>query len=147
MLVWKLKKIGIEEGESELRGLSDKWLIIEDSLTSEVISDSIKTSVAVGAEASEVNLSIKTKSTASYYLKDGFDNGVEELLTKEAKDKNLFETDKDWDLELDKEIEKEISVIESNEQGVKIKLIAKSSVKPKVDKNNIVYYLNSMNCK
>ncbi len=140
-----LKKIGIEEGESELRGLSDKWLIIEDSLKSEVISDSIKTNVAVGAEASEVNLSIKTKSTASYYLKDGFDNGVEELLTKEAKDKNLFETDKDWDLELDKEIEKEISVIESNEQGVKIKLIAKSSVKPKVDKNKIIDDLKSMN--
>ncbi len=48
-------------------------------------------------------------------------------------------------MELDKEIEKEISVIESNEQGVKIKLIAKSSVKPKVDKNKIIDDLKSMN--
>ena len=100
--------------------------------------------IIVGVICYKVGKSRADKSLYEKGYEDGFDDGVEELLTKEAKDKNLFETDKDWDLELDKEIEKEISVIESNEQGVKIKLIAKSSVKPKVDKNKIVDDLKSI---
>jgi hypothetical protein len=132
-----LKKIGIEEGENELRAMSEKWTIIEDSVKSVVVTDSIKTDVAIGSEASETSLSIKTKSTASFYLKEGFDTGVEQLLTNEAKEKNLFETDKDWDLELDADIVKDITVIENNAQSIKIKLVATSAVKPKVNEEEI----------
>lgn len=142
--VEELRKIAVEEGENELREKSGDWEIIPDSIKSEVIADSIKTDVAVGAEASEVNLSMKTNSIASYYLKEGFDDAVADLLTEEAKEKNLFETDKDWDLELDTDVEKEISVVENNTQGIKIKLVAKSSVKPKVDKEDILKTLRGM---
>jgi hypothetical protein len=142
--VEELKKIAVEEGENELREKTDKWVIIEDSIKSEVVDDSIKTGVAIGAEANQTTLSIKTESTASYYLKDGFDDGVAEMLTEEAKEKNLFETDKDWELELDTEIEKEITVVENNSAGIKIKLVATSSVKPKVDKEEIASKLRGM---
>ncbi len=142
-----LSKIAIEEGEGELRDIAGKWEIISDSITSQVLPDSIKSDVAIGAEATNVNVSITTKSTASYFLKDGFDDGVEELLTEKAKEENLFETDKDWDLELDEDIEKEISVVEINAQGISIKLSAKSTVKPKVNTGDILSELRNMNWK
>jgi hypothetical protein len=141
----ELSQIAIEEGERDLKDMAGSWEIIPDSITSKVLPDSTKTDVAIGEEATNVNVSITTESTASYFLKEGFDDGVEELLTNKAKEENLFETDKDWDLELDDEIEKEISVVESNAQGISIKLVAKSAVKPKVDTEEILSELQNMN--
>lgn len=143
--VAQLQTIAIEEGENELREKSGTWEIIPDSIVSEVIPDSIQPDVAIGSEASQVNLSIRTKSSATYFLKEGFDEGIEERLTQKAKDQDLFDTDGDWKLELDDDIEKEISVIESNVQGVRIRLIARSSVKPTVDRDSIASELRELN--
>jgi len=44
---------------------------------------------------------------------------------------------------LDKEIEKEITVVESNAQGISIKLVASSTVKPKVDTDDILSELKT----
>ena len=140
-----LKKLAIEEGEQELKDLTGNWKIIEDSITSKVIPDSIDTEVAIGGEADTVNVSIKTESKASYFLNDGFDEGVANLLTEKAKEENLFETEGDWDLELDEKIEKEISVVESNAEGITIKLTAKGIVKPKVNKEKIIEDLRGKN--
>jgi hypothetical protein len=143
--VESLKKLAIEEGEQELKDLTGNWKVIEDSITSKVIPDSIDTEVAIGAEADTVNVSIKTESKASYFLNNGFDEGVANLLTEKAKEENLFETEGDWDLELDEGIEKEISVVESNAEGITIKLTAKGVVKPKVNKEKIVEDLKGKN--
>ena len=143
--VEELKKLAIKEGEQELKDLTGNWKIIEDSITSKVIPDSVDTEVAIGAEAKTVNVSIKTESKASYFLNDSFDEGVAGLLTEKAKEENLFETEGDWDLELDEKIEKEISVVESNAEGITIKLIAKGTVKPKVDKERIIEELKGKN--
>ena len=143
--VESLKKLAIEEGEQELKDLTGNWKIIEDSITSKVIPDSIDTEVAIGAEADTVSVSIKTESKASYFLNDGFDEGVANLLTEKAKEENLFETEGDWDLELDEKIEKEISVVESNAEGITIKLTAKGIVKPKVNKEKIIEDLSGKN--
>ncbi|MFA7628158.1 MAG: baseplate J/gp47 family protein [Candidatus Dojkabacteria bacterium] len=140
-----LKKLAIEEGEQELKDLTGNWKIIEDSITSKVVPDSIDTEVAIGSEADTVNVSIKTESKASYFLNDGFDEGVANLLTEKAKEEKLFETEGDWDLELDEEIEKEISVVESNAEGITIKLTAKGIVKPEVNKESIIEDLKGKN--
>lgn len=143
--VEELKKLATQEGEQELKDLTGKWKIIEDSITSKVIPDSVDTEVAIGAEAKTVNVSIKTESKASYFLNDGFDEGIANLLTKKAKEENLFETEGDWDLELDEKIEKEISVVEGDEKGITIKLVAKGVVKPKVNKEKIIEDLKGKN--
>lgn len=143
--VESLKKLAIEEGERELKDLTGNWKIIEDSITSKVIPDSIDTEVAIGAEADTVNVSIKTESKASYFLSNGFDEGIANLLTEKAKEENLFETEGGWDLELDEQVEKEISVVESNAEGITIKLTAKGVVKPKVNKEKIVEDLKGKN--
>jgi hypothetical protein len=140
-----LKKLAIEEGEQELKDLTGNWKIIEDSIISKVVPDSIDTEVAIGAEADTVNVSIKTESKASYFFNDGFDEGVANLLTEKAKEEKLFETKGDWDLELDEDIEKEISVVESNAEGITIKLTAKGVVKPEVNKESIVEELKGKN--
>ncbi|KKP75955.1 MAG: hypothetical protein UR73_C0031G0003 [candidate division WS6 bacterium GW2011_GWF1_35_23] len=132
------------EAENELRDASGDWSIIEDSITSEVVKDSTKTSVAVGAAGSDVDLSIKVKSSATYYLTEGFDEGIATLLTNEAQEKNLFEGDDNLDLGLNENIEKTISVVEDSKKAVKIKLVAKGNVSPKVDKEKIVNTLKEM---
>lgn len=132
------------EAENELRDASNEWSIIEDSIKSEVVKDSIKTSVAVGAAGSDVDLSLKIKSSATYYLTEGFDEGISSLLTKEAQEKNLFESDSDLELGLSDSIEKTISVVEDSKKGVKIKLVAKGDVSPKVDKEKIINTLKEM---
>ena len=132
------------EAENELRDASNEWSIIEDSIKSEVVKDSIKTSVAVGAAGSDVDLSLKIKSSATYYLTEGFDEGISDLLTKEALEKNLFESDSNLELGLSDSIEKTISVVEDSKNGVKIKLAAKGNVSPKVNKEEIINTLKEM---
>lgn len=135
----ELKKIAFEEGERELKDKSGgSWEIIMDSLKSEIAKDSIKTDKAVGSEATEANLSLITFSSATFFMKDGFDEKISELLTKNAEEKNLFETDKNLELTLSDEVKLEISVVENNPTAPKIKLIAKASVKPKVEKQGVI---------
>jgi len=135
----ELKKIAFEEGERELKDKSGgSWEIILDSLKSEIAKDSIKTDKAVGTEATEANLSLKTFSSATFFMKDGFNEKISELLTKNAEEKNLFETDKNLELTLSDEVKLEISVVENNPTAPKIKLIAKASVKPKVEKQTVI---------
>ncbi len=137
--VEELKKIAMEEGERDLKDKSGgSWEIIGDSIKSEEAKDSIKTDKKVGEEAKEVTLNLKITSTATFFMKDGFDEKVSELLTNEAQEKNLFETDKNLELTLSDEVEKEITVVENTPESIKIKLVAKASVKPKIEKQTVI---------
>jgi hypothetical protein len=137
--VEELKKIAIEEGERELKDKSGgSWEIVGDSIKSDVAKDSIKTDVSVGEEAKETTLNLKTISNATFFMKDGFDDKIAELLTQEAQEKNLFETEKDLELTLGDDVEKEIAVAESTPESTKIKLVAKGFVKPKIEKATVI---------
>lgn len=132
----ELKETAISEGETELTEMSGSWVIIESSLDSDIVKDSIKTDTSVGAEASSVNVSLKTESSATYYFGDGFDDGITSLLTDEAEKLNLFDNKEEFDLILGEDIEKEISVEEGS--TVKILLSITGSVKPDVAKEKIL---------
>lgn len=135
----ELKKIATEEAETELKDKSGgSWEIISSSIKSEIPKDSIKTGVAVGAETKETSLDLKVISEGTYFLKEGFDTKLSELLTQEAQAKNLFETEKDLELTLSNEVEKAITVAENTPESTKIKVVAKASVEPKVDKAAII---------
>ena len=137
--VEELQKISFEDGERELKDKSGgTWEIISDSLKSEIVKDSIKTDKTVGSEAEEANLSLKSISTATFFMKDGFDEKLSELFTKEAEEKNLFETDKNFELTLSNDISQEISVVENSPTSPQIKLVAKASIKPKVEKQSVI---------
>ena len=141
----ELKETAIEEGEQELREKYTNWVIIEDSVESDIVKDSVKTDVSVGTEASNVNISLKTESSATYYLKDGFDDGLTQLLTSKAEEDNLFESDGELPLELGDDIQKEITVVEGSGDAVKVKLTASGSVKPDVNKEDITNALKDKN--
>lgn len=143
--VESLKKISFDEGASNLKDKSGTtWEIIPDSISSSVVDGSVKTSVAVGQEGGDVDLSLKTMTKARYYMKDGLNKGIETLLTKEAKEKDLFSNGDNLELALGDEVEKSFSVVQSDEKGIKVKLSAKASVKPKVDSEEIAKKLKSM---
>ncbi len=141
----ELKKQAYEEGEREMKDKSGgTWELIKESLASEVVSNSIETSKKVGEEADQVDLSLKIKTSGTFYMKEGFDKGVENLLTKEAQEKNLFEKDGNLELTLSDNITKNITVETSSTSAVKIKLTAKASIKPKVSKEEISAKLKQM---
>ncbi len=142
-----LKASAITEAEQTLKGKEGEWVMIANTLKSEVKPESIKTDIAVGAAANQANVSMTVTSSATYYLSNGFDRGIANLLTEEAKAKNLFQTDQNIELVLSDSIQKEISVVQNTDSSVLVKLTATGSVQPKVDKEKITTDLKGMNWK
>lgn len=134
----ELKKSSISEAEQSLKDKQGEWTLITDSIKSEIKKDSIKTDIAVGAAATQANLSLTVTSSGTYYYNKGFDAGVESLLTNEAQAKNLFNNDKNIKLVLGEGIKKEVSVVQNTEASVLIKLTASGSVQPEIDKTEVV---------
>lgn len=142
--VEQLSITAIEEVKSDLRDRAKGWEIIEDTILSEVDTKSIKTDKSVGQEASTVNLDLSIKGSATYYLATGLSDALAELLQNKAEEEKLFESDKDLELVLGDEIDKDISIENAEGGSVKIKIVAKSMVKPKVDKTKLEDTLRGM---
>jgi len=142
-----LKTTTTEEAEQKLRAKEGEWTLIADSIKSEVKKDSQKTDIAIGAAATQANLSLTVTSTGTFYYNQGFDEGIAKLLTTEAQSKNLFESTNNLELTLGDNIEKELTVVQSTADSISIKLVATGSVQPKIDKEQIVNTLKTMNWK
>jgi len=142
--VEQLTTTALEEVKSDLRESAKGWEIIEDTILSEVDKGSIKTDKKVGEEAATVNLDLTIKGSATYYLTTGLTEALTDLLRQKAEEDNLFESEKDLELVLGDEIETNLTVEDSEKDVVKIKIIAKSKVKPKVDKTEIENTLRGM---
>jgi len=134
----ELKTSSISEAEQALKDKQGDWTLVLDSMKSEIKKDSIKTDIAVGAAATQANLSLTVTSSGTYYYNKDFDAGVANLLTTEAQTKNLFKTDQNLELTLGEDIKKEVSVIQNTDNSVLIKLVASGSVQPKIDKTEII---------
>ncbi len=145
--VEELSSTAIEEIKSELREVSGDWVIIEDTILSAVDKTSIKTDKKVGEEATDVNLDLTVKGSATYYNKHNLNDKVKELLKKKAEDEKLFDSENDLDLELNEDIKTDISVVEAKKDSIKIKIVASSTVKPKVNKDKIAQDLMGMGWK
>lgn len=145
--VEELSSTAIEEIKSELREVSGDWVIIEDTILSAVDKTSIKTDKKVGEEATDVNLDLTVKGSATYYNKHNLNEKVKELLKKKAEDEKLFDNENDLDLELNEDIKTDISVVEAKKDSIKIKIVASSTVKPKVNKDKIAQDLMGMGWK
>lgn len=139
-----LSTTAIEEVKSELRDISGDWEIIEDSILSSVEKSSIKTDKKVGEEATDVNLDITIKGTATYFKTDGLTEKLKDLLRSKAVEENLFESEKDLELDLGDDIQKEVTVEEAKTGSVKIKIVASGDIKPKIDKEELVSELKGL---
>ncbi len=142
--VEQLSTTAIEEVKSDLREKNQGWEIIEDTILSEVDDKSIKTDTKVGEEAETVNLDLTIKGSATYYSTTGLTEALTELLRKQAEENNLFESDKDLELVLGDNLDIDISVEDSTKDVIKIKIVAKSNIKPKIDKTALENTLRGM---
>ena len=142
--VEQLSTTAIEEVKSDLREISKGWEIIEETILSEVDDESIKTDKKVGEEAETANLDLTIKGNATYYSTTGLTEALTELLRKQAEENNLFESDKDLELVLGDNLDIDISIEESAKNTVKIKIVAKSNIKPKIDKTALENTLRGM---
>jgi len=145
--VEELSSTAIEEIKSELREVSGDWIIIEDTILSAVDKTSIKTDKKVGEEATDVNLDLTVKGSATYYNKHNLKEKIKELLKKKAEDEKLFDSENDLDLELNDDIKIDISVVEAKKDSIKIKITSSTTVKPKVNKEKITQDLMGMGWK
>ncbi len=143
----RISSTSIEEIKSDLRDSDTNWEIIENSIKSEVDKSSIKTDKKVGEEASVVNLDITIKGTATYYSTKNLNEGLTDLLRQEAQEKDLFKNDSGLELALGDSIEKKLTVNDAVKDKVEIKLEAKSSVRPKINKGDIESKLQGMSWK
>ena len=142
--VEQLSTTAIEEVKSDLRDMDQAWEIIEDTILSEVDQKSIKTDKKVGEEAETVNLDLTIKGSATYYSTTGLTEALTQLLRDRAEEDNLFESDNDLELVLGDDLDIDISVEESAKDTVKIKIVAKSKIKPKIDKTELENTLRGM---
>lgn len=143
-VVESLTATAIEEVKSELRENESAWEIIENSIKSEVEKDSVKTDKKVGEEASVVNLEVTIKGTATYYSTKGLNDSLTDILRQEAEAKNLFESENELELSLGDTIEKKLVVNDEVKDKVEIKLTASSSIRPKINKEDIENKLKGM---
>lgn len=136
--VEKLEEDAHQAAENDLREKArDGWEIITSTIKNEMDGDP-KTDVPVGAEASLVNVTIKTKSTALYFRKSVIEDDMDRIITQAARDQGLFESSTSAKLELDDELQQEVTVENATEDSVRIRLVASSKVKPKVDRDEII---------
>ncbi|WKZ31526.1 MAG: baseplate J/gp47 family protein [Candidatus Dojkabacteria bacterium] len=139
-----LQESAFEEANSELQEMAkDGWKIIDSTIKNEVVGG-VKSDYPVGAEAEIVNVSLETKSTALYYKEDEIKDVGEELLLEAAREQNLFDSDEDLELKLGDDILTEVSVEKVEDTTVTIKVKSSGSVKPDVDKNQIIADLKGM---
>jgi hypothetical protein len=140
-VVKRLKEDAFDEAQEDLEAeATDGWELIESTIKEEVDGDP-QTDVPVGAEADIVNVSIKTKSSALYFRRSAIEDEIEKVLTEAAKDQNLFESNTEAELELDQDVEQEITVEEVKGEQVTVKLVASSRVKPEIKKDDIIEQL------
>jgi hypothetical protein len=141
----QLKAQSISEIEDYLKNKQGSdWTVIPDSIKTTVDPTTIKTDIAVGAAATQVNLTLTVSGSATYYLSNGFNKGIETLLTQEAQAKNLFQSDQNLELTLSNKLETNVSVVQSTDTATIIKLDATGYVEPKVDKAAIIQKLETM---
>jgi len=142
-----LAKTAKEDAEGDLldKHIGDGWEVIKDSIKSEVDEDSIETDIPIGTEAVTANISLSVNVSALYYKQTALNDIASQLLSEEAKNKDLFETADNVELELASEIEIDLTVSGSNKENVKVKLEATGVVTPKVSKDEIISDLKGMN--
>lgn len=133
----ELKKNLIKEAEDELKGKNDEtWTLVDKSLVSD-LDGKPDTDVPIGAEADVVNITVKTKSTALFYQRNAIDKSIQELLTREANNKNLFENTNATTLTLEENLLKEITITDVKKDVVKIKVKASSNIQPKLEADEL----------
>lgn len=139
-----LQEASFREAERELEQAAEGgWEMIPSTISSRLDGEVI-TDYPVGAEADILNVTVKTISTALYYKRSDIEAEAKELLLNEAGGQNLFESDKDLDLQLGDDFTQDIQVIGVEGEVVTIKVTLSGAVKPLVDKDDLIKDLAGM---
>lgn len=143
-LAEKMKESVAKEAEARLKELSnEEWEIVESTIKASE-SPEVTSDFPAGAEVSIVNVTVKTNSTSLYFNKKDLLDNADELLLKAAQEKNLFESDKELNLTLDKDIISSTKVKSVKDSTIQVTLTASGSVKPTVSKEQITKDLSGM---
>lgn len=132
----KLKKEAFEEGKKQLEERLPDWEMIEGTIE-QSIDGNVTTDIPIGGEGTLFNMSIKTKTEALFFNKSEILRAKEDIIKRAAVENDLFRADGDVSLELDENIETEITVEEIDGDNVTIKFWAKGNVRPRVDTEEI----------
>ncbi len=131
-----LKTRAFEDGKDQLEERLPDWELIETTIRQE-LEGSPRTDIPVGGEGSRFNMSIETVTEGLFFKQSEILQAREEIIQQAAIENNLFDSDEDIELELDPEIETEISIEEIEGDNVTIKFTAKGNVRPKIEAERI----------
>ncbi len=142
--VKELKKNLSEELKTELEIRTESgWEVVSKSVK-EKEQEKPSSDIPVGAEASTVNITVKMELLALRYNKQVLEESIGGVLTQEAQAQNLFNSDLGLKLQMDSDINKEITVDNIKEDSIKITLKASGRIKPEVNKDSIVDVLKGL---
>ncbi len=137
-VVKELKKNISSDLKNELEIKTENgWEVIEKSLK-EKETEKPSSDVPVGAEGNVVNITVKMTLTALLYNKQAVENSIGDVLTQEAQNQNLFNSEDGLKLQMDSDITKELTIDNIKEDSVKINLKASGRIKPELNKDNII---------
>jgi hypothetical protein len=122
-----------EEAENDLKNEAEnsRWVVVEDSIEHE-LSEDATSSAPAGAEADNIDVSIKTESKILYYDSNKLDELIENLLMED------FDGQIE-DIELSDNVEKtiEIKSFDLDEGTVTLSVSVEGYVMPQLDKDKI----------
>lgn len=137
-VVNRLKQIAYDDATKELKEIraTDGWAIIDATITNELDGEP-EADYPVGSETDIFNVTLKSKSKATYYRKSEIDKATAELLAAEAKRLDLFSGVDNLDTKSLQEVQTSITVEKVDGNKVTVKLSANAIVKPAVNKEDI----------
>ncbi len=135
-LLEEMKKNAFEEGLKQLEEKLPEWELIESTIEQN-IEGNVRTDIPIDGEGSIFNMSIETKTQGLFFKKNEILESKEDIIKQAAIENNLFEAEDDINLELDPEIETEITIEEIDGNNVTIKFTAKGNVRPQIDVEEI----------
>jgi len=133
-----LKQVTFDEATEELKEIKavDGWVVIESTIKNELDGDPT-VDYPVGTETDYFNISIKTKSSAIYYLTTDITDIQDDLLMAKAQELDLFNSSEEVGIQPLSNIESNITVekVEGNLATIKVEL--SGLVMPEINKEDI----------
>jgi phosphohistidine swiveling domain-containing protein len=132
----RLQEEAYAEGRKQLEERNPDWSLIEESVI-QALDGNVSTDIPIGGEGDLFTLSLATKTEALFFNEKEILDSKEELIKDAAIRNDLFTSDQDLELELDEEIETNITIESVEGNHVTILFKAKGNVRPKIDREEI----------
>ncbi|MCK9368830.1 baseplate J/gp47 family protein [Candidatus Dojkabacteria bacterium] len=132
-----LKKLLFDQSVEDLNVLNvEGWKLIDSTIVKKLDGE-VVTDIPIGAEADDVNVTVRTKVTGLFYQFGLLDGSINKMLTDKADNENLF-TGNNSTLVFSQNITKDIKVTGVKKEVATIFVKASSWIRPEINKEDLI---------